>query len=103
MNLFGLCKGRHELPTNNYIFDTIEDVKNLDGMREIVHAKLKNIEELGVYVTGLTIALTTVINYCMINLVPLTLFHYDRDSGEYYEQVMDTTEWRHSLEEAGYI
>jgi hypothetical protein len=41
-----------------------------------------------VYVTGLSAALAAVIRGCAYNGVPLTLMHYDRDTGEYAEQVI---------------
>lgn len=88
----GLIKGRHSLPVENYIFDKdIEDPTNLDKMYKVVEEKLKNVdpkETLEVYVTGLTVALTTVIKYCFNNDINLTLYHYDTKSGEYFPQII---------------
>ena len=88
----GLIKGRHSLPVENYIFDKeIEDPTNLDKMDKIVEEKLKNVdtkETLEVYVTGLTVALTTVIKYCLDNYINLTLYHFDKESGNYFPQII---------------
>lgn len=47
---------------------------------------VNGIEELTLYVTGLTVALVAVINACRGFNVKLTLMHYDRESGTYYPQ-----------------
>lgn len=41
---------------------------------------------LVLYVTGLSVALTAVINVCQRNDIALTLMHYDQGSGDYYPQ-----------------
>lgn len=41
---------------------------------------------INLYVTGLTIALISVINAMRGEDVTITLYHYDRDTGEYYPQ-----------------
>lgn len=88
----GLIAGRHNLPVKEFIFDKgIEDPTNLDEMYKIVEEKLKNIdkrETLEVYVTGLTVALTTVIKYCFNNNANLKLWHYDKENDNYYSQTI---------------
>lgn len=88
----GLVKGRHELPVKDYIFEKdIEDVRNIEAMYNIVSEKLNNFdkrEPLEVYVTGLTVALTTVIRYCYNEGLNLILWHYDKQKNDYYAQVM---------------
>ena len=87
----GLIKGRHNLPVEKFIFEEIEDPTALEEMYKVVEKKLKNIdskETLEVYVTGLTVALTTVIKYCSYNDINLTLYHYNIKSGEYFPQVI---------------
>lgn len=42
--------------------------------------------DLVIYVTGLSVALTAVINVCQRNDIALTLMHYDQGSGDYYPQ-----------------
>jgi len=86
---FNLIMGRHEMPVEENIFDKdIEDVTDVKRMYDIVAEKLKNVKELEVYVTGLTVALGAVISYCIDNLIPLTLYHYDKESNSYYPQVI---------------
>lgn len=45
-------------------------------------------DDLVIYVTGLTPALTAVIRIAFKNCMTLTLMHYDNASGEYIEDVM---------------
>lgn len=86
---FSLAAGRHDMPVKESIFDRdIEDVKGVKGMYEIVEKKLKGVRELEVYVTGHTVALGAVISYCIDYLIPLTLYHYDKESNSYYPQVI---------------
>nr|DAO66588.1 MAG TPA: hypothetical protein [Caudoviricetes sp.] len=100
----GLCAGRHIIPDiEGYIFDKIEDVTDLRAMSKQVHASLRNIEALDLYVTGLTVALIAVINYCNFNLIPLTLWHFNSATGEYFPQEVNTTFWEVYLREGGYI
>lgn len=41
---------------------------------------------LDLYVTGLTVALISVLNACRELEIEVTLYHYDRESGNYYPQ-----------------
>lgn len=88
----GLIKGRHELPVENYIFEKdIEDVRDIEVMYNIVSKKLKDvskIEPVELYVTGLTVALTTVIRYCYNEGLNLILWHYDKEKDNYYAQIL---------------
>lgn len=108
----GLIKGRHELPTDTYIFDKIDDPTDfahiydvafnfitthcnirIDCGRGINQESYTDIEifhgtPLVVYVTGLSAALAAVIRTCAENGVPLTLMHYDRESDTYKPQKM---------------
>ena len=88
LTVLGLCAGRYELPVNGYIFGNIVDPMDMHGMMNTVHEALQNVESLELYVTGLTVACTTVIRYCINNLIPVKLMHFDRESGEYYPQVI---------------
>ena len=89
---YGLIKGRHALPVDNYIFEEdIKNVRDLEAMYNVVSEKLNVInkkEALEVYVTGLTVALTVVIRYCINNNINLILWHYDREKDNYYAQVL---------------
>ena len=93
-----LCGGRHDMPAKENIFDeAIADVKNLAAMNAIVAEKLKDVEGLDLYVTGLTVALGEVVNYCFKALIPLTLWHWDRESGEYFPQIILSDRQCHML------
>lgn len=107
-----LIRGRHELPTNTYVFDEIDDTMDFAHMYDVAfnfittHCNLYidcghginqqsyiDIEvfrgtPLVVYVTGLSAALAAVIRACAENGVPLTLMHYDRESDTYKPQKM---------------
>lgn len=100
----GLCKGRHEIQeVSVYIFGTIENPMDFKAMQETAMSFLidNNVDELKLYVTGLTPALTSVLHACAYRHVPVTLMHFDRDSGQYMPQVM----WHDYdlLREGGYI
>jgi hypothetical protein len=83
-----LCEGRHSIPAavDGSVFPNTVDPTDLDSLKKTCHERLKDCSELSLYVTGLTVALTTVISYCVKNAIPLTLYHFDRESGEYYAQ-----------------
>lgn len=85
-----LCEGRHEIPeaVDGAIFPQQLNPLDLKGMRTAAAAKLAGVEELDLYVTGLTVALVEVINFCHANGVSLTLWHFDRETGGYYPQVV---------------
>lgn len=55
-------------------------------MAEIARAKLNGADSVDLYVTGLTVALGEIIRYCATAAIPLTLWHFDRDTGSYYPQ-----------------
>ena len=83
-----LCKGRHEIPSakDGAIFETTLDPLAVNEMEITAREKVRGLEELILYVTGLSVALVAVINACKEESVKLTLMHYDRDSGMYYSQ-----------------
>lgn len=85
-----LCEGRHEIPgaKDGAIFGNSLNPLDLEGMRATAAAKLAGVEALDLYVTGLTVALVEVINFCHANSVSLTLWHFDSESGRYYPQVV---------------
>ena len=87
--ILGLCEGRHDLPSEveGYIFGK-ELTLDFDSLEDICCDKLLECNELILYVTGFTPALTTVISFCVHNSIPLTLMHYNRDTNEYVKQIM---------------
>ena len=84
-----LVGGRHthkaidNLPA---IFDEVNDVFDFDLHKKIIHAKLKGCDHLALYVTGLTQLLISVLNYCRLFDISVTLYHYDVDSDRYRTQ-----------------
>lgn len=90
----GLCKGRHDIPgVEEYVYPNSVNPLHLGNMfveatEFMERMELKDGDLLKLYVTGLTVALVTVINKCRFEGVSLILYHYDRDSGTYYPQVV---------------
>lgn len=89
----GLCKGRHNIPyvnDKNYVFDEIKDVRDTTKLYKIAYEKLQGLknESIYLYVTGLTVALITVLNVCKFFNINVTLMHYDKDTNEYFEQIV---------------
>lgn len=107
----GLCKGRHEMPVENYIFTEEINPTDFRTMAKVVNSWLSNNcgihicmacavnqaddtsidcfvggKRVVLYVTGLSAALAEVIKACALNGVELTLMHYDRESGQYTPQ-----------------
>jgi len=108
--IMGLCEGRHEIITNDgekineFIFGNNINPIDVEGsISEMCHKALRDVTSLEVYVTGLTVALVSVINYCIINLIPLKLWHYDRESESYYVQDVFSDLYASDLKECGYI
>ena len=109
-NAVGLCAGRHDIPVTEYIFDQVEDVLDFTSLQkqalEFVgkHCNLRNTwgtgvnqvdysdvqinrgDHLDVVVTGLTACTTALMYACACNGVNLTLWHYDRATGDYAPQ-----------------
>lgn len=86
-----LCEGRHEIPgaEDGAIFGNSLNPLDLEGMRSSAAAKLEGVAALDLYVTGLTVALVEVINFCHAQGISLTLWHFDRESGSYYPQTVN--------------
>lgn len=84
----GLIEGRHQInDVNDYIFkDAIVDVKDFEFFQEVISEKLEGVSHLDLYVTGLTVVLVEVINFCKNNNIDLCLYHFDRDTGGYFKQ-----------------
>lgn len=86
-----LCDSRHEIPmaVNGSVFPEV--ISNPMGFNalygmcaEALDAAVNNgVNRINVYVTGLTPALLTLINYCHDNGVTLITWHYDKVNGDY--------------------
>ena len=84
-----LCKGRHEIPeaVDGAIFENaIADVTAVKQMEESAMQRLEGVSNLTLYVTGLTVALISVLNACKRLGIKVTLMHFDRATGKYYSQ-----------------
>ena len=100
----GLCRGRHKIEgVTEYVFPQEVNPLDLNKLAEMVHEALADCTKLDLYVTGLTVALVEVINYATKNNIALTLWHYNRDTGNYYSQSVATDYWQADLKEGGYI
>ena len=87
-----LVKSRHvhkDIINMPAIFDAVksEQIFDFDWHKKIIHQKLSpNINKLTLYVTGLTPLLISVINYCRLFNISLTLYHYDSSINKYVAQ-----------------
>lgn len=68
------------------IFSEVIDIFDYDLHKKIIHTKLKGCKHLALYVTGLTPILISVLNYCRLFDIDVTLYHYDSDSNRYRTQ-----------------
>lgn len=89
--MIGLIKGRHNLPVNKYIFDGDLDPSDIVEIEKIAEEKISIMKNegflcLGVYVTGLTVALIAVIKMCLKYDMDIELYHYDRETSQYLIQ-----------------
>lgn len=107
----GLCEGHHSVPVEGYIFPAEIDPLDIAGMRKKISDFFESHLEWGthvrpsqwsyddyyvetsddyvhLFVSDLTVAVAEVIHYCYDYGITLILFHYDRDTGEYYPQYM---------------
>ncbi len=84
----GVCSGRHPMPVTDYIYGEIENPMDMERLELDAEAKLKEIGSgyINLYVTGLTVALVAILNVCHRAKINITLYHFDRDSGQYVPQ-----------------
>lgn len=92
----GLCEGRHNIPqvTDGYIFPSEVNPTDLIGLNNIASDKIiqmcekfKNSKiKLNLYVTGLTVALIELLNVCKIHDLEVTLYHYNKETNDYFPQ-----------------
>lgn len=85
-----LCEGRHAIPQaeDGSIFGNTIDPLDPQALQTEAESKLRelDIKSLDLYVTGLTVALISVLNACRQLEIEVILYHYDRESGNYYPQ-----------------
>lgn len=86
----GTVKGRHEIKkVQEYVFESIPDPTDVKGTERMAYDRLSNLKrpcKVELYVTGLTMAVISVINAASALAVPITLMHYDRETGNYFPQ-----------------
>lgn len=93
----GLCKDRHEMNVDMFIYDTFTEDEMFNYPQQYNKA-IKFIEEkvpnkvLHLYCTGIQCALAAVVKACHDQKVTLSLFHYNAHNSTYMRQDM----WRYS-------
>ncbi len=87
---FALCEGRHEMPkeVSGAVFTNTINPLDVEGLEKVASEKLADVQQLTLYVTGLTVALVAVINVCHEKGIELTLMHFDKVAGNYYQQLV---------------
>jgi hypothetical protein len=83
-----LCAARHQMPAEveGAIFPAEVNPLDTDSLYETAGAVLEGVDTLHLYVTGLTVALIEVVKLCADRRINLTLYHFNRDEGDYYPQ-----------------
>lgn len=88
----GLCRARHEMPVDEYIFEQIYYPNDFVWQQRVADSFVadvaENNEQLYLYVTGLSMALAAVIRACYEQHVPLVLWHWDSNKKIYHPQHM---------------
>lgn len=90
----GVCQGRHEMPCDMFVFDTvIEDPTNTlkleSDAEKFFDANFQNVESgdtIEIYVTGLTVALIAILKVAVKRFERVNLKHFDMKSASYYTQ-----------------
>lgn len=108
-----LCPARHSHPDIDglpAIFpEVIEDPTDVsalyDQAKSVLDDSLTEIREDGIrlYVTGMTVAVGAVIEYCFYLAIPLLLEHYDRETETYYPQCIISRGAADEMKELGWI
>lgn len=88
----GLCKGRHELPVKEYVYEKEINPTDIREVELWAYHKIDSIKSkhINLYATGLTVATLAVVNACVQRCKNLTIMHYDRDTNSYYSQEIKT-------------
>lgn len=89
----GAVAGRHEIQgIDGYVLNAVENVTDLKGIEQAVNASLDKqlvgYDKLDLYVTGLTSVVLAVVKYCYAHDIELSCYHFDRESNDYFEQVI---------------
>lgn len=106
----GVCSGRHEMPVDNFVFDTIVDPTDVETLeRKALEWYRSNVTplreeglnvDINIYVTGLTVATIAIVKVfihqhewaidndypCIVHNGDITLWHFDATGKDYYPQ-----------------
>lgn len=109
----GLIRGRHDMPVDGYILESVEDPGDLEGINKAVFKRMAEIfsphmkegtvclpnaleyvdvpayvsgEELDLYITGLTSVAIAAMQFCYQNGITVHPYHYDRETGLFKRQ-----------------
>lgn len=93
---FALCERRHEIKpaTDGSIFPSVINPLDIEGMEKHVEDFLctlfggvyKPHVTINLYVTGLTVALIAALNVMRVMRINVVLYHFNRETGDYYSQ-----------------
>ena len=87
-----VCKNRHDIPqaVDGAVFPKI--VENIHDYPTLYKIADKNIPQschlLKLYITGLTPCTLAIVSVCQERDIPMICYHYDRDSGRFFGQVL---------------
>lgn len=114
--IIGVCEGRHEMPCNRFVFGQEVNPLDVTSLAVLANERLIDLaDEAGlewqacparvpfqvsctdiyamaynadciIYVTGLTVAVMAVVKAAFDSFDGVVLMHYNRESGQYYEQ-----------------
>ena len=89
----GAVEGRHEIKNiDGYVLHAVDNVTDLKGIETAVNAsldeRLQGYDKLALYVTGLTSVILAVVKYCYAHDIKLSCYHFDRESNDYFEQII---------------
>lgn len=98
MKKYGLVKGRHTLPSDcvGYVFEEITNPMDFEAIELQAHKFVTRFVKrypyefrMDIYVTGLTVALTSLITELSIaGFTHLGLWHYDKVTDDYKFQLI---------------
>lgn len=90
---FELCRGRHDVPPEESLFEQISSDRMFDyeWMENVAEQGLAAYqgEDITVYITGLPSLYISVLNAAERMGISVTCMHYDNDTDEYFPQYMD--------------
>lgn len=98
-----LCEARHQMPEHvtGAIYPNTVDPLDVAGIAKTAEAFMSehHLDDVNVYVTGLTICTVAIVKAALMALATegahpstLTLWHFDRATGDYYPQTIISEE-----------